>query len=51
MAEEITDLEYVHELLADFDLRPKDKIADLIEALEEVASNDEEDEDDEEEAA
>ena len=34
MSEEVSDLEYVEQLLADFDLRPSDRIGDLIEALE-----------------
>jgi len=35
MGEQISDLEYMEELLADFDLRPTDRISDLLQALDE----------------
>ena len=40
MAEETTELEYVEQLLDDFGLSPEDKIAELIEALEEEETED-----------
>jgi hypothetical protein len=42
MAQPISDVEYIQELLNDLDLDPCDKIADLIEAL---ADEDDEQED------
>jgi hypothetical protein len=35
MGEQISDYQYVEELLTDFDLRPSDKISDLLQALDE----------------
>jgi hypothetical protein len=40
---ETTELEYVEQLLDDFDLSPDDKIADLIEALEDEEADGEDD--------
>jgi hypothetical protein len=48
MGKQVTDLEYVEDLLTDFDLRPTDKIADLIEALEAEDSDDESGDDEDE---
>lgn len=42
MSEEITDLQYVEELIADFGLQPSNRIAELIGALGQEEDDEEE---------
>ena len=38
----VADIEYVEDLLEEFNLTPKDKIADLLDVLEDAVADDEE---------